>query len=407
MEKTITMKTNDVIAQVITFLILTVGILCFQFSSLWGILVWGIFIPFIVVNWYITRRKPVFQINKSILYGLVFFYILLLLSGVINKDWVSVRKGFHYFLCAVPMFMMIYMKQNFHVDKAIQGGILFSSFVLCVVGVFRWDQSTPPNMLSIYPQHNSFGMALELIIPFLCVGVFKTRNTIIKRLWGALFVTSIVCIYLSGSRGAILGLGTGIFLSVITYIWIHRKKILLKVQLVSIAACIMVLFVSVYAVLGVTSYRNNAGGGERVMMLEASYDMWKDHKLVGIGMAHWPENYYGPYRPVGQREIGLTMPHNMFMYYLSTTGVMGIIGYICYLSLTLVGLIAMMKRDDHNYELTAGMVIFYALAIHGLFDGTLIEARIAKVYFMLLGLAIASCGKCKINGCKIRIIGEK
>ena len=143
------------------------------------------------------------------------------------------------------------------------------------------------------------------------------------------------------------------------------------------------------------------------MMLEASYDMWKDHKLVGIGMAHWPENYYGPYRPVGQREIGLTMPHNMFMYYLSTTGVMGIIGYICYLSLTLVGLIAMMKRDDHNYELTAGMVIFYALAIHGLFDGTLIEARIAKVYFMLLGLAIASCGKCKINGCKIRIIGEK
>lgn len=50
-------------------------------------------------------------------------------------------------------------------------------------------------------------------------------------------------------------------------------------------------------VFGINSYRDNASGGERTIMLESSYRMWKDHKLSGIGMAHWKENYYGPYRP--------------------------------------------------------------------------------------------------------------
>lgn len=30
-------------------------------------------------------------------------------------------------------------------------------------------------------------------------------------------------------------------------------------------------------------------GGERIMMLEASYRMWQDHKMVGIGPGNWEE----------------------------------------------------------------------------------------------------------------------
>lgn len=30
-------------------------------------------------------------------------------------------------------------------------------------------------------------------------------------------------------------------------------------------------------------------GGERIIMLEASYAMWQDHKWMGIGMDRWED----------------------------------------------------------------------------------------------------------------------
>ena len=38
-------------------------------------------------------------------------------------------------------------------------------------------------------------------------------------------------------------------------------------------------------------------GGERFMMIESSLRMWEDHKIAGIGLNRWKDNYYGEYRP--------------------------------------------------------------------------------------------------------------
>lgn len=37
--------------------------------------------------------------------------------------------------------------------------------------------------------------------------------------------------------------------------------------------------------------------GERFMMIESSLRMWEDHKIAGIGLNWWKDNYYGEYRP--------------------------------------------------------------------------------------------------------------
>lgn len=41
-----------------------------------------------------------------------------------------------------------------------------------------------------------------------------------------------------------------------------------------------------------TGWDPDTMGGERIMMLEASYRMWQDHKMVGIGPGNWEEYYY-------------------------------------------------------------------------------------------------------------------
>ena len=32
-------------------------------------------------------------------------------------------------------------------------------------------------------------------------------------------------------------------------------------------------------------------------MIESSLRMWEDHKIAGIGLNRWKDNYYGEYRP--------------------------------------------------------------------------------------------------------------
>lgn len=381
-------KADERIARIIAFLMVIIGILCFKYDNVWGILVWAIFVPFAVVEWYLHHEKLEFMINRNMLIGFFLFCLTILLAGVINKDIISVRKGIHYILCAVSWFMGCYLLQNYDVKRSMADGIIFSTLVLCVAGFFFWDDSTPPNMLSIYPQHNSLGMALELIIPFLGAFILETGRKSIKYALSALLALALICLFLSGSRGAILGLGAGIFLAIIVYIAVNKKRVPTKIKLMAVVACTAVLAVSLYAVAGINSNRRSASGGERIMMVEASYNMWKDHKLTGVGMANWAKNYYGDYRPAHQKEQGLNMPHNMFAYYLSTTGIIGLSGYVLYLIYTLAGFVQMIKQGK-NWMLFAGMVMFFAFAVHGIVDGTLINARIAKVYYMLFGMSTA------------------
>lgn len=69
--------------------------------------------------------------------------------------------------CAIPFFIGAFLLQNYKCQSGMYWGISISTLVLCILGVLRWDDSPAPMMISIYSQHNSFGMELKLLIPFL------------------------------------------------------------------------------------------------------------------------------------------------------------------------------------------------------------------------------------------------
>lgn len=104
-------------------------------------------------------------------------------------------------------------------------------------------------------------------------------------------------------------------------------------------------------------------GGERIFMLSSSYEMWKDHKLSGIGVNSWETYYYSDrYHPEGAQEQHLTMPHNMFIYFLSTAGIIGGLGFIGYTILTLIGLLRLPYENNWLAEWCI-LVIFIAFLL--------------------------------------------
>lgn len=378
------------VPDLIMFLMVSIIVLGYSFNTLWSTFLWIIIVPFILRELYIKRQIKI-TMERNMAIALVVFFSCVIIAGLINGDLVSVKKSIHYMRCAIPFFIGAFLLQNYKCQSGMYWGVCTSTLVLCIWGVLRWDDSPVPLMISIYSQHNSFGMELELLIPFLLSFALIEKNKMARLFIGAIFIFAVCCLYFSGSRGAIIGLGGGVFVAAMIYLAFYPNKSLLKTKILMALFCFLILMTSFLVVFNVTSNRQDAGGGERIMMLEASYSMWKDHKLAGVGETNWAKNYYGQYRPEGQREQGLNMPHNMPAYYLSTTGIIGFVGYCAYIMFTGLGLIRIMRKQETiNFGLMSVLVIFGAFFIHGMVDGTLINDRATKAYFLLFSLALVS-----------------
>ena len=390
------------VSNLLVFLMVNIIVLGYNANKLWSIFLLGGIAPFALRELYARKQLKIkLNIDKYLIMGLVSFGTCIIIAGLVNGDLVSLKRIIHDIRFAVPFLLGAFLLQNYKCQSGMYWGIFTSTLVLCIFGVLRWDDSPNPMMLSIYPQHNSFGMVLELLIPFLISFAFIQKSKIGKLFTFMMVAFAVCCLYFSGSRGSIIGLGGGIFITVMLYLLFAPGKIFFKTRVVIALFCLLVMMVSIFAIDNVTSYRQNAGGGERLMMIEASYDMWKDHKLAGVGAANWAKNYYGQYRLEGQREKGLNMPHNMPAYYLSTTGIIGFMGYCAYIIFTGFGLIKIMRKQEGiNFGLMAVLVMFWAFFIHGMVDGTLITGRAAKVYFLLFSLALIEGDKAIESICK-------
>ena len=125
------------------------------------------------------------------------------------------------------------------------------------------------------------------------------------------------------------------------------------------------------------------------MMIQASFNMWKDHPISGVGLVNWKENYYGAYRPAENREKGLKMPHNVFIYFLSTAGIRGGLGYVFYLFCMTVGLYRVGSASEQAAPAVTLWTVFASFTLHGLVD--MANPSGYFLYYGVFGLFLSEC----------------
>lgn len=89
------------------------------------------------------------------------------------------------------------------------------------------------------------------------------------------------------------------------------------------------------------------------------------------------------------------MPHNMFVYFLTTAGIWGGVGYLLFLGLSVWGLYKSAGAIDNPWLSAAILAAFWALTIQGLVDTTIINKIPSRIYFALMGYYIALGSICK------------
>lgn len=324
-------------------------------------------------------------------FGILALYFLFILSAVLHGDYKDISRAVDHFALVIPFFMTWWISAKYEVEKGIRWGVLVGLAIACAIGLYQWHSQPGLRILSSYAHPNHFGTMINLMVPCIVYAGIRNKDKWYRILSVIVVLAAIVCLLMTRSRGALIALSASIILGIIIAAFTMRKFISPLIKKISIiVAAITIIFAGFGAYYMQNGRHEVELGGERGPMIVATIKMWEDHKMIGVGADHWEDNYYGRYHPENGREQGLSMPHNMMLYYLSTGGILGGLGYLTYLVATIAGLYVAVKNRRDYYWCLMVSVIFLSFFLQGLVDTTIINKIPSRMYFALMGIIAGS-----------------
>ena len=275
--------------------------------------------------------------------------------------------------------------------------LLFMSLVIAGNGIFGWlhlptlvqDPSLPVRVSSTLGNPIYLGSYL-IIGLYLAIFFALQAESLPKRLGyyllGFIFLTGI---FLSGTRGAVVGIIVGSFIAAITYLFFTKSQKLRVYGFVLVA-----VFIASCAVL--FSFSNKLPQGSTVQRLfklkdsntEARLVQWgiaikgyKDHPIFGVG----PENYYIIANKYYNPEIfqydrsWFDKPHNYLLEILVTDGIFGLIIYLGILGFSILAFYKGYKAGF--YSLVEFSVLLAALLVYQVQNLTVFDTVPASLMF--------------------------
>lgn len=348
-----------------------------------------------------------------------FFLLIILSSFLIGYDD-SLHFAYNYSRYAIVTFLVFYfLFQKQFYEHVIIAGISGGTGTLCWFALQQFFSSPLGTRISgSFDQPNFTCILLNLSVPFLIIYFVNKNRNIVWRIVSLFFsLLTVFVIASTGSRGGILGLIIGgfilLFIQTVYVKKISLRKLLLNYLAVSITAfCIGIIYWGIfYGNFNTQQVENQQNthidtqqqvttqpklrivrsyDNQRMLFWKSSYHMWEDHKLLGIGLMHWQQEYYGHYILPEAREKNIGFPHNIFVSYFSMTGMIGGVGLLFFTFGMFLYLCWKLKQHPNNIFLNAFIWSFLTIMIHGLVDSGIMEHYPIILYNAYLGIGLAS-----------------
>jgi len=351
-------------------------------------------IIFFIPVFFLRQCHNIFEIPKNILFQilteiLLFFYIVKVILFPRNRDrWAKIksfwpafvfililgistifsqvkwfsfwgswerRMGFlawlHFFVFSLILFLNLKSRKQIY---RILISIIFSSILVVFYGliqsqgwdIFGWtyDPFARGRIFSTIGQPNFLGSWLLLTLPIPLVFLYR-RNFKTKILSLFLFLLLLYTLFLTKSRGAMVGL---IFLfGFLVFMWIWKKnKKLIIIPILCFLFILLLLFfsqtnvqkfnespVSLPFLARIQSFTNLQEAGQyRLEHWRASLDLIKQRPILGYGIAtqrfNFPKYYQPEFAVYEKPNIYLDYAHNDILDILLSAGFFGLISYL-------------------------------------------------------------------------------
>lgn len=289
------------------------------------------------------------------------------------------------------MWALLYIGWTRDVRKPIFWTLAGIVYVLCAASLYQYlVLGVLPH--GVYRTQHVTTMMIDLFLPIMTALGFYYREKRIYRLvsWGSVPLQMMILVA-AKVRGADLAIAGAVTICVLASLFLRGRRHIGKMIALSAVAVGLAIFIGI----GHTVVSNSAGevhmrgGGDRVYMWSAAYNIWKDHPLTGVGLNEWMTTYESPeYYPEGAREKGHDHPHNVFVFFFATGGLIGGMAYVIY-CLLIPGYFLSLLRKEMNNPIAWGMLFaFIAMTVHGLVDCNFIFKLVGRTFYMLMGAAL-------------------
>lgn len=343
---------------------------------------------------FFNYKELSFSILPKIIMVLIFGFILsLLISSFAINDLNSIHQVFKFLYWMLPFFIVFYNIQLCKKDKIPVYSLIVALFISGTAVIYQYIFLEKLRPGGLYFQPNQFASMMDILFPFATMFVLKNlyecKNKIICVILFLPIVIGIYALLLSGSRGGLIGIFIGFLLCVMCF---FLRKLKLTSFLLGLST-IIVLFAGsmIVAYNYMPDLFQRSYDHERLLLIESSYNMWNDHKLFGIGLDNWEEEYNDKYKLPQAREK-LDMPHNILAFFFSTTGLIGGMGYIIFIGGIFIFLINNLRRCRNIqtiFVILAMLWALFAINIHGMVDVGLNNKFVMRLFSGTLGLTAA------------------
>lgn len=323
--------------------------------------------------------------------GILLFYGAVLLGSAFLLDGDGADRAVRLARLALPFFMVIYIEGKYPGGQGFARGTMASVVLLAVLGILYGPGAPTGRYQAFFAHPNNYGCILALVMPLGACYAWRARQALLR--WGlaAALAACFFCLVRTESRAAMVAITGGTVLALACLVWIRRERLSARTRRACAAAMAAILLLGGGALWDMQSQKDpwSVLGGERLYMWEASYYMWSDHKLFGVGLANWEEAYYSPeYHPEEGKEDGLSFPHSMPAYFFSAGGTWDGGALVLFTAYTLLVLWRRAKKDSDVPFSLALLIVYFAFLLDGFFDATYTLKVGALSYYAILGYGL-------------------
>ncbi|WP_276835929.1 O-antigen ligase family protein [Megasphaera stantonii] len=326
--------------------------------------------------------------------GLGIFLGTVLLASILLFDISSIRIAVKYVYWSLPFILIIYFSKQVDTKYAAIWGVAFSIFITSIYSFYLYF-SLPYDAALPYGRRiggfaanpNFYAVLLVETLPILILSIWDERikkSKVCIAVFAVIGILGVGALLLTGSRGGILGF-TGAFI-ITLFVFCAFKK---RIKMFILIAMVVLGGILVIANIGLAGGTVRSYDMERVYLLKSSIEMWTDHKIIGVGLDNWADEYQQHYIQPEAKETNLVIPHNTIAWFFSSTGIIGGIGYLFYVIYVLYIMLMYIKKYGMNYYILAGIWLWLGVNLHGMVDVGITMKGSARLAALGIGLMMA------------------
>lgn len=343
-----------------------------------------------------NRWNPRYFFPDNFLNKPLAIYVLIIVLSTFNSvDFKSsltafIGKTLEYVLLYFAVIDTVNTKKRIYV---IVGGIVVAAFGLILDSGFQYftglDLFRHFAMNDDHRLKASFGNAndlagwLILITPLLITSTFfrKKQNKIITVILGITSYLAALCLLLTYSKAAILGLILSCLI-LLFYFRLNKKFLIFLVILI-----LAVVFISnkkgyVFNLLSV----NSTSVLVRKNLWKRAINMAADYPILGSG----PSTYVSLIGRYSEGwEPNTAYPHNSFLHIAAETGIAGLLAFLWIILRLAKEAIKKLKRNRDNVQLAGFSLGIIAFLFQSFFDTNLTALQLIVPFWIFVGLTVS------------------